>query len=172
MRIPPSGPGEVPGFSAPGLKDAVAQSRGTGMPVFDVKTASDLLSKAPDANHRKLLMDMAEDPVNFVKSNFSLTEKQASNLANLTSKDTQLLRNAAGTAMRENKEVKADCGFGTFLGPLVGTLIGGAVGGASDGPVGTSDNLAVSKSQAPPGSMAAMNGFSGTVTIHMKEMEG
>jgi len=40
------------------------------------------------------------------------------------------------------------------------------------GPVGTSDNFAVTKSPAQPGSMAAMNGFSGTLTIHMKEMEG
>ncbi len=156
MRIPPSGPPDVPGFNAPGLKDAVAQSRTTGAPVFDVSAAADLFSKAPDANHRSMLMEFGDNPVNFLQSRFSLTDQQRKNLGQMTDKEQQALTNAAHTALRGNLALGVDCGK-----PAIGEQT-----------IAQAGHFTIGKQTASPGSVAQMNGFAGTVNIHMNAFEG
>ena len=157
MRVPPSGPPDVPGFSAPGLKDAVAQSRSTGLPIFDMKSANDLLSGVPKDTHRALLMEAAHDPGTFVTSRFSLTEQQTKDLANLTPQQKNAITNGLHTALRENLAVQATC-IGADHKPPIG-----------EQKLAEAGYLCVTKMAAPAGSITAKNGFSGTLNINIAE---
>lgn len=158
MRIPTTGPlnsPDAPGFSAPGLKDAVAQSRNTGLPIFDAKTATDLLSRTPDAAHRESLINLANDPASFVKAHFSLTDKQIKNVDNMSNAETIALRKGAQTALRENLALQAECGRPDVLEQVVAEA----------------EHFSLTKTAAPANSELAASGFSGTLTVHMQGFE-
>ena len=149
MRIPPSGPPKIAGYSVPGLKDAVAQSRKTGSPVLDAATMNGLLSNAPKAAHRALLSELVSNPASFVKAHFSLTKQQGKELAALTPSETNALRKGAQTAMTESLAVKADCGAARALDP-------------GEQLIAKAGHFSITKVAAAP------SGFAGTMKINMR----
>ncbi len=149
----------VPGFSAPGLKAAVAQSRTTGLPVFHVTTVNALFSGASKEAHNAALNDLANDPRSFLKTRFTLTDQQKKNVENLTSAQTEAVSGAARLALSLGALVGDDCGAGDVSNK----------GKEESAKLKTKSEptISVTQGQALAGSVAAMKGYSATVTIHM-----
>jgi hypothetical protein len=121
-----------------------------------------LLSKAPDVAHRALLNQMVDNPVDFVRANFSLTKQQDKDAGKLTPAEINALRQGAQTALRETLAVKADCGDGQKFRPL----------DPGEQVIAKAGNFSITKVSAAPGGVTARNGFSGTVMIHMLGQAG
>jgi len=156
MRIPPSGPGEVPGFSAPGLKEVVAQSRLTGAPPFETKTVNDMFRSASKETHNALLGELAADPVSFLKNRFTLSPQQLKNVESLSPRELGLVKKSADFAKMMGSLFGSDCGAGDV---------------SSGAKQEQAERVMFSHQPAAPGSYAAANGFSSNVTLHMQGFE-
>jgi LysM repeat protein len=149
----------VPGFSAPGLKEVVAQSRMTGLPVFHTTTVNALFSGASREAHNAALTDLANDPGNFVKTRFTLTDQQKKNVERLPSAQTEVVRDAARLALSLGGLFGGDCGAGDVSDKLKQE--------SAEMKKKSEPNISFTQEEALAGSVAAIKGYSATVTIHM-----
>jgi LysM repeat protein len=149
----------VPGFSAPGLKEAVAQSRSTGLPVFHATTANALFSGASKEAHNAALTELANDPSNFLKARFTLTDQQKKNVERLTSAQTEVVRDAARLALSLGGLFGGDCGAGDVSDKLKQE--------SAEMKKQSDPKISFTQEEALAGSVAAMKGYSAAVTIHM-----
>jgi hypothetical protein len=162
-----TGAAVVAGYSCFGLKDAVAQFRKAGKPVFSVAALNELFGDTPNAQYKQLLAEAARDPQGFVRSHFTLTAAQEKDLNGLTPQDLGKIREAAGTAQRENLRFRSDCGVAVRLpqNEHFSFVKESAIGPASP------QSRPSAQQQRPQSraaaSAAAGNTFAGTLTLNM-----
>lgn len=163
-----TGAAVLAGYSCLGLKDAVAQYRKTGRPVFSVAALNELFGGTPNAQYKQLLTEAERDPKGFVRSHFTLTAAQEKDLNELTPQDLAKIREAAGTAQRENLRFRSDCGVGVRLPQNEHFSFVKETFGAA------SPQSRPSQQQQRPGPQsratapaAAGNSFAGTLTLNM-----
>jgi LysM domain len=121
-------------------------------PLWGASKATELLSAAPGPAQREHLTALGEDPVNFMKTRFSMGKCAASDVANLHPDELNALRTGAHTALRDNLAVEVH-----YSDTKPGNLPVVAQAG----------HFLITKSNALPGSNTAAKGFSGTLAIHL-----
>jgi LysM domain len=125
-------------------------------PLWGANKATELLSAAPGPAQREHLTALGEDPVNFMKTRFSMGKCAANDVANLRPDELNALRTGAHAALRENLAVEVH-----YSDKSPGNLPVVAQAG----------HFLITKANAEPGSSAAAKGFSGTLAIHMRYQE-
>lgn len=66
----------VAGYSCFGLKDLVAQARAAGKLPLHTSSFSQLLPNTPSPEYRAMLTEASRDPLAFLESHFTMTERQ------------------------------------------------------------------------------------------------
>ncbi len=101
------------GFVTLGLKDALAQSRRTGKPLFGTRECDSLnrlVPAAPGPEYRRLLEEAVADPKAFLTARFTFTARQQSALAAVTPDEIRAIQSALRTALQDDLIVRFDCG--------------------------------------------------------------
>ena len=75
-------------------------------PLWGASKATELLSAAPGPVQREHLTALGEDPINFMKTRFSMGQCAANDVANLRPDELNALRTGAHTALRDNLAVE------------------------------------------------------------------
>jgi hypothetical protein len=122
------------------------------MPLWGADKATELLSAFPGPAQREHLTALGEDPVNFMRTRFSMGKCAANDVANLRPDEINALRTGAHAALRDNLAVEVH-----YSDKKPGNLPVVAQAG----------HFLLTKSSAAPGSNTAAKGFSGTLAIHM-----
>jgi LysM domain len=121
-------------------------------PLWGADKATELLSASPGPAQRDHLTALGEDPVNFMKTRFSMGKCAANDVANLRPDEINALRTGAHAALRDNLAVEVH-----YSDKKPGNLpVVAQVG-----------HFLLTKSNASTGSSTAAKGFSGTLAIHM-----
>jgi len=89
-----------------GLKDAFAQARKAGKPLFSVERLNALVPSKPNDTYISHAKEAESDPLGFARKYFHLTSKQEEVFASLSPTDIEKIRKAIRTALEKNYRVR------------------------------------------------------------------
>lgn len=89
-----------------GLKDALAQAKQAGKPLFSVQRLNALVPSKPNATYIGRAKEAEHDPLDFARKYFHVTSKQEESLASLSPDDIEIIRKAIRTALEKNYRLR------------------------------------------------------------------